>query len=141
MGSNISDHIQTELTRRYSECNDVGVIAQELVAIWHELDAVLNPIIGQRGVSALYQRSLYLASATFPWLTSSPEDLHTTIDLAHLKTLLLQQRSDDVIAGAGLLLKIFHELLVNLVGPSLTERLLRSVGAHLFSGPPAQESL
>ena len=37
-------------------------------------------------------------------------------------------------------LQTFHELLATLVGPSLTERLLRSVWADSSSGPPAQDT-
>ena len=42
--------------------------------------------------------------------------------------------------GGGALLQTFYELLASLVGPSLTERLLRSVWAHSSSGPPAQDT-
>lgn len=139
MESSVS-RIEAELGRRY-EGMDVELIADGLVSLWREIDAVLCPIIGQRGVAALYQRSLHLASQTYPWLLSAHDRNQTSIDLTDLNALLIQQQRVDLIESGGILFKTFHELLVSLVGPSLTERLLRSVGGHLFSGPAAGLSM
>lgn len=118
---------------------DTGLIATGLVSLWQEINTVLYPIIGQRGVAALYRRSLSLSARTYPWLASSHQGAQASIDLTHFKSLLIHQQAADLIAGGALLLNTFHELLVSLVGPSLTERLLRSVGSNLFNGPPAQD--
>jgi len=139
MESSISNRIEIELARRFEDRMDVELIANALVSVWQEIDTVLRPIIGQRGVAALYQRSLHLAGRTYPWLATSHDGNQASIDFVHLKMLLMQQQRDGLIAGGSLLFKIFYDLLISLVGPSLTERLLRSVGAHLFSGPPAQD--
>lgn len=140
MESNASSPIEAEFARRFEDKMDVELIANVVVSVWQEIDAVLCPIIGQRGVAALYHRSLHLTSRTHPWLANSHESAQTVIDLTHLKALLLQQQCTHVIASGGLLFKTFYELLISLVGLSLAERLLRSVGAHLFSGAPAQDS-
>lgn len=132
------NRIEAELGRRY-EATDIELIADGLASLWREIDAVLCPIIGQRGVAALYQRSLHLASQTYPWLASADDRNQTSIDPTQLKALLMQQQRSDLIEGGGFLFKTFYELLVSLVGPSLTERLLRSVGGHLFSGPAAAQ--
>lgn len=132
------NRIEAELGRRY-EATDIELIADGLASLWREIDAVLCPIIGQRGVAALYQRSLHLASQTYPWLASADDRNQTSIDPTQLKALLIQQQRSDLIKGGGFLFKTFYELLVSLVGPSLTERLLRSVGGHLFSGPAAAQ--
>lgn len=139
MESSVTRPIEAEFARRFTDKMDVGSIANAQVSLWQEIDAVLCPIIGQRGVAALYHRSLHIASRTYPWLAASRESTQTSIDLTHLKTLLMQQQYPGVIASSALLFTTFHELLVSLVGLSLTERLLRSVGANLFSGPPAQD--
>lgn len=132
------NRIEAELGRRY-EATDIELIADGLASLWREIDAVLCPIIGQRGVAALYQRSLHLASQTYPWLASADDRNQTSIDPTQLKALLMQQQRVELIEGGGFLFKTFYELLVSLVGPSLTERLLRSVGGHLFSGPAAAQ--
>ncbi len=139
MESSINTRIEAELALRFEDRMDVGLISTGLVSLWQEIDAVLYPIIGQRGVAALYQRSLYLTAQTYPWLTSSRDSAQTSIDLAHLKSLLIRQQAADLILAGTLLFKTFHELLVSLVGPSLTERLLRSVGGNFFSGATPQD--
>ena len=111
-----------------------------MVSTWLEIDAVLRPIIGQGGVAALYKRSLYLTTPTFTWLASTHEGIHAPMDLAMLRGVLAQQSAAAAVAGSRALLHTFNELLASLVGPSLTERLLRSVWANSFSGPPAQDS-
>ena len=50
-----------------------GQIADTVVAVWRRVDAALLPIVGQRGVAALYKRSLHLANAAHPWL-GAPQD-------------------------------------------------------------------
>lgn len=139
MENSVSSQIATELAHRFEHKMDVGLIAAALGVLWQEIDTALNSVIGRRGVVALYQRSLYLTAQTYPWLASSHEGLQASIDLTHFESLLIHQKAADLILGGTLLFENFHGLLVGLVGPSLTEQLLRSVGDHLFSGPPAQD--
>jgi len=129
----------TTLAKRVGNGADAEQIADAIVATWREIDIALTPIIGQRGIATLYKRTLYLASAAHPWLAGTHEGLQSGMDLASLKSAFLQQSSASATAAAGAMLDTFHELLASLVGPSLTERLLRSVWANSLSGPPAQE--
>jgi hypothetical protein len=94
-----------------------------LVATWQAVDAALTPIVGSKGVVALYRRSLYLSGAAHPWLASMHEGSHSEIDLAALKSVVAQQSSADAALGGNALLQTFYQLLGSLVGPSLTERL------------------
>jgi len=119
---------------------DATQIADAMVSTWLEIDAALRPVIGQGGVAALYKRSLYLTAPAHTWLASTHEGMHAPMDLAALKAALAQQSNANAAAGSRALLHTFNELLTSLVGPSLTERLLRSVWANSFSGPPAQDS-
>lgn len=61
------------------------------------------------------------------------------MNLAALQPLIAEQPHADAFAAAALLLRTFHELLTTLIGPSLTERLLRSVATSLPSRPSAQD--
>ncbi|MDB5815997.1 MAG: hypothetical protein JWN23_3114 [Rhodocyclales bacterium] len=115
-------------------------IADAMVSTWLEIDAALRPIIGQGGVAALYKRSLYLSAQAHPWLGSTQEGVQAPMDLAALKVVIAEQTNANAAAGSRALLHTFNELLTSLVGPSLTERLLRSVWANSFSGSPAQDS-
>ena len=112
-----------------------------MVSTWQDIDAVLSPVIGQRGVAMLYKRSLYLIGPVHPWLAGMHEGVQATIDLEALKSAFAQQSSANAAAAGGAFLHTFYELLTSLVGPSLTERLLRPVWAHFSSGPPAPDTL
>ena len=45
---------EATFARLAAEGVDAGRVAEQAVATWRELDATLSPIIGQRGVDALY---------------------------------------------------------------------------------------
>lgn len=111
-----------------------------MVSIWRAIDTVLSPIVGQRGVAMLYKRSLYLVSSAHPWLVGLHEGNQTTMDLAALESVFAQQSSQHASIAGGAFLQAFHELLSSLIGPSLTERLLRPVWAPFSSGPSAQDT-
>jgi hypothetical protein len=114
-------------------------VAQFVVTSCFEIDKALSPIIGQRGLAALFKRSLHLASAHQPWLSACQESFDLKTDLAELMATLSLQPPDVAAHGGGLFLEQFHQLLTALVGTSLTERLLRSVWATFLSGPPASD--
>ena len=111
-----------------------------MVSIWRSIDTVLSPIVGQRGVAMLYKRSLYLVSSAHPWLAELHEGSQPTMDLAALASVFAQQNSQQACAAGGAFLQTFHELLSSLIGPSLSERLLRPVWPSFSSGPPAQDT-
>ena len=132
MGLDISPRrLMAPLANRVVDDSSADQIAAACGAIWLELDAVLSPIIGPRGVTALGQRSLHLASAGHPWLPRPQPGGSALLDSALLMSLLAQRSSEDAAAAANAFLQTFRELLVSLIGGSLTERLLRTVW-----GPP-----
>jgi len=114
-------------------------IADAMVATWDEIDAALTPIIGSKAVVALYKRSLYLTGRTHPWLAGTHEGAQA-LDLAALKPVVARQSSAEAALGSRALLQTFNQLLGSLIGPSLTERLLRSALANASSGPPVQDT-
>jgi hypothetical protein len=119
--------MQAALSQRTAEGVDAGRIADLAVLTWRDIDAALSPIIGQRGVAALYQRSLHLTRDGYPWLATVYESTLQEGDFTALQTALSQQTSSAAAAGNSTLLQTFCDLLSNLIGQSLTERLLESV--------------
>jgi hypothetical protein len=101
--------------------------AHALAATLQDVDSVLAPIIGSRGVAALCKRSLHLAAKVHPWLGSAQPAGQEAIDLAALQTVIAQQNSADAALGSHALLQTLHRLLGSLIGPALTERVLRTV--------------
>lgn len=140
MTSHESGRIAETLAQRAAAGADVAQIADAIVSIWQQVNVALSPIIGQGSVAVLYMRSLHLINSTHPWLEGEHGELHTSMDLPTLRARLLQQSSQEAATTGGVLFQTFHELLASLIGPSLTEQLLRSVWANPLSGPPAQDT-
>ena len=134
-----SNRIATTLAHRAADGANAAQIADEVVATWQSIQAALGPIIGLASVALLYQRSVQLIAPVHPWLADASEGDRMAMDLAALKSALAQQGSTDAATAGGEMLQTFYELLVSLIGPSLTQRLLLGVWENSFSGPSAQD--
>jgi hypothetical protein len=118
---------------------DVGVVADTILNVWQQIDQALSPIVGTRGVAALYNRSVRLTAVEHPWLPDASSGVLAAIDLSALKAALLRQSAESAAAGGNALFQTFRELLASLVGAALTERLLRSVWTPSSGASPAQD--
>ncbi len=116
-----------------------GGTATGVVAICEDIGAALTPIIGSRGVAALYKRSLYLTAQAHPALLGLQEQVLAEMDPSPLMTALTPLSDAEAARVGGALLIAFYELIGSLIGPSLTERLLRSLWDRPLSDPPASE--
>src|SRR5688500_8982417 len=67
---------------------DTRLIADSALSTWRQIEATLSPIVGQRGVIALFRRSQQLTLATCAWLPVSAGD---TEPLTALHAALSQQ--------------------------------------------------
>jgi len=129
------------LMQRLESGTHVAEIAELATAMWEAIGIALSPIIGVRGVAALYQRSLFLSGSAYPWLQGLLESNAESMDLAALKLVLTERRfSAEAAAGAGAHLQAFHEVLTSLIGSSLLERLFRSVWPTFFGSKSAQDA-
>jgi hypothetical protein len=102
-------------------------IAELVVATWRDVFAVLSHIIGHRGVLALFERSLHLQRVQFPWLSSSEVGAGGSDPIDNLREALSTQSALICIAAHNAVLESFCDLSSNLIGTSLTERLLDTV--------------
>jgi hypothetical protein len=128
--------IQAPIAELAAIAADAGRVAQAAAFTWREIHTVLSPVIGPGGVTALYQRSLYLTRTAHPCLAAVREDPLRPAEFTALQTALSQQTSANAAAANGALLQTFCDLLTNLIGASLTDRLLRSVRDNPLSGAP-----
>ena len=117
---------------------DSEQIATDAVTLWRDIHVALSPIIGARGVCALYQRSLHLARADFPWLGLVHATALDAGEFGALYKALSQQRSTVAAAAHNAVLAAFYGLLANLIGESLTERLLSVVWDRTSGGSAVQ---
>lgn len=128
------------LADRVSDGADAEQVADAIVALWLEIEQALHPIIGHRGVAALYNRSLHLTAVAYPWLAIDHPGFPAAVDPSALRSALVQQTAAEAATGGSALFLTFHELLASLVGASLTDRLLRYVWTHSSPGSPAQDT-
>ena len=121
--------IRSALLKRTGAAPDARTIAEATLSTWHQVSVRLTPVIGVRGVEALFSRSLYLTALTFPWLVLAGEQEDNTVLLAIFRARLESQEPAVVTEASYVLLVTFTELLETLIGESLTDRLVGPVWA------------
>ncbi|MCV2356481.1 hypothetical protein LNV09_20260 [Paucibacter sp. B2R-40] len=128
-------------------------IAKLVCRVCREIEFALVPIVGQRGVAALFARSLQLSAKSHHWLKDAKvgadsdsgicggeNPATSSVTPAALCTMIERQTRPEAAAGACLFLQTFCELLAKLVGRALTERLLRTPWITFLSGAAAQDN-
>jgi hypothetical protein len=108
------------------DTTDVEQSAEAAVTLWRDVWMELSPIIGAAGAAALYERSLFLTIAEYPWLKSVSESLESGEFSALRRELARQTRADATAANAALLNSL-AQVLGRLIGAALAARLLQPV--------------
>lgn len=140
MSSSQSDTAAAFLAEAIAAGASSDQVADLIAAACNGIGVSLTPIVGVRGVAALFRRSLHLAGLD-PAGVAAAGVLPQALDVEALRTALAQRSSADAAAAGLLLLKTFHALLAKLIGASLTERLLRPVWANLWSADAARDAM
>jgi hypothetical protein len=120
---------------------DAEFTPQAALATWAEVAAALSPVIGPLGVAALFRRSLYLTQTEFAWLAVAQDGKAGPTSFGDLQAVLAQQSVSTAAAANRALLQTFCDLLIKLVGESLTNRLLRPVWGNPSSGHAVQDTM
>lgn len=116
------------------------MVADAAVARWESMVDALMPVLGQRGVAALYRRTLDVAGRTHPCLLLARETTdHVRFEPLH--QVLLAQPANQAAMATDASIQTFHELLNSLIGIALTQKLLGSLWSTTFSGSPVQNRL
>lgn len=91
-------------------------------------------LVGLTGIHALFQRSMVLSSATFPWLVDGTGGLGGMDDdlFEALRKRLLPHPDDAAVDAFVLMLTTFVGQLVRLIGEDLVWRLLNEVWPTVF---------
>lgn len=128
------DHVRlADLAAKGASVAEVAALA---VSTWRGIYAVLSPVIGERGVCALYRRSVHIILDTHPWLSDVHDGALTPDEFNSLRTALLGQSAAQAAAAGDALLLTFIDVLTHLIGGSLAERLLRLAGTTSADSPP-----
>jgi hypothetical protein len=127
------------LAARLGAGGDSPTIARSVATTWQEIDHLLSPVIGAAGVAALCRRSVYLGARDHPFLSSHAGQVGDC-DPRTLESTLAGQAPEDAAAAGAAVLVHFNDLLAKLVGPALTERLLRPAWTLLPDRLPNQDA-
>ena len=99
--------------------------ADASIVLWRRLAEELAVIIGERGFSSLYARSLNQAALQYPWLAPHPPK--ASPDAFTLLASSLKARApEDAQAASGTMLNIFIDTLIILIGELVTNSILRT---------------
>lgn len=106
-----------------STCEIAAVAADK----WKQLDAGLKPIIGCRGLDAIYTHGAQLTAEDFPWLHVVDAHMRPFAGFEWLEAQLAKQEPEIAVAANATFYNNVCDLLASLVGAPLTERLLTSI--------------
>jgi hypothetical protein len=133
--------IQKKLARCAGGESDAKALAVATASIWPQFSVRLAPVIGARGVEILFNRALYLASTSFPFLAVVANRGRGTAALEAIRARIGQQDASVAAAASCEFLFTFTVLLATLIGDSLTDRLLGPVWALPLPGSERESGL
>jgi len=132
--------IATEQRSPAAGSPDANEVADAAALAWAAVHAALSPVVGARGVAALYKRVLFLASETHPWLGAASAGPQEPGDFTSLRAALSRQDGVSAAAAQQQMLQALYQLLNQLIGPALTDRLLQAVWASPSAGNPGKDT-
>jgi len=135
-----NEMIQSVLGEGAAEGANARAVATATVRALTLLFDAVKPLVGNLALRALYVRSLHLARSSFERPTSSETESPDEL-LASLKRDLLSRAPAAARGAAEALLSAFADLLVSLIGESLTNRLLHSAWGSPATDEPSLEKL
>jgi hypothetical protein len=138
---NIRQHVfRGMLMREAGPAADAAAVSAAALRLCERVARQLAPLIGEAGVVAICDRSLYLAQRRVPGLTpvraAEPDDGPFTRAL-----LFIEHQDPALVSEAAIaLLTTVSELLASFIGDSLTTHLLRETWADDFDDDTVEET-
>lgn len=103
--------------------DDAEAVARAAVSHWEAVASATAPILGHRGVAALYRRALHIASREHACLAGAFETC-VPLTFENLRGALAQQPAEAASAASAASLKALKDLLTHLIGGALADKLL-----------------
>ena len=138
MENRLSHQLAETLALRFGPHASSEHLAHVISSTCLEISEALDPVLGQTGVSALFQRSLNHTIKAHPWLEAMEQDMHAPVHVENLKAILSQQSPETAALGGTDFLMSFCQLLSSLIGPTLTEQLLQPIWKSNLKLAPGQ---
>jgi hypothetical protein len=124
-------HLARMATQGYAP----ALIADEVVQLWMRVDTVLRPVVGAKGVAALYGRSRQLAAEQHPWLNVDEVANWKIMDLRVLRAQVAAQDAGAAVRASLEHMGHFDQLLGTLIGEVLKDQLLAPAWLHQPESP------
>jgi hypothetical protein len=125
MSTSRSTEFSRLLTMEAGPEANAAAIAAAAQRLCEQLARQVTPLIGDRGVAAIYARSLQLTQRQFPALATIPASGNLHGLFADGRRSLEQQEPTVATAAAVAMLATLTDVLASLIGEGLTTRLLR----------------
>lgn len=129
--------VLSQLAAEAARADRIAAVAAERM---HAIHQALAPIIGERGVSALYRRSLLLAARSTSWEGFAQGPAEAGDDYSALQSAIGQQSDALALDIAQALFSHLYTVLVSLIGAALTQRLLHPMFDPSANGQAVQET-
>ena len=108
-------------------------VAERATDACERLARHLSRLLGDLGVQMLFNRSVIIASAQFPWLHATATSAQVPGALAPaLRPVMEQQDSETIVDAFVAILTTLVGLLKRLIGDALVERVLHEVWPAVF---------
>lgn len=132
MKSQISIRTEQDFARsffcfRYAHDANTNQIASAAQETWRDINIILMPIIGRRGVIALIKRSVHLQQAKYKLLDEIQVARICPEKFSALHTILIKQNHANADLISSALLNCFYDLLINFIGAPLAHQLFHAV--------------
>lgn len=121
-----SDEARRQQLIQSAMANRIGEVPEIALQLWQPLSSQLISIIGEGGFSSLYDRSLHLTRAAFPWLEAGEPLRSIDSRFSELKVGLAGPGSTEASKASHMLILTFTDILASLIGEPLTIDILGS---------------
>jgi hypothetical protein len=125
------------LAARPGDGNSSKQVAERAADACERLAKHLSRLLGETGVRMLFERSVVMAGARFPWLRVAG-DPHEH-PCSTLRRAMEQQESDAVTGAFVEIMSTFVGVLKRLIGDGLVDRLLHELWPAVFA-PSAKDT-
>lgn len=103
------------------------LVADKVEKLFHDAHTALSPIIGNRGMESLRSANIQAMAELYPWLRCTTNDSASLAMSQSIRSLIAAQQLPIAEAAGIAIVQNFYLKLSDLIGVTLTEKLLRSV--------------
>ncbi|HSI43618.1 MAG TPA: hypothetical protein VK949_04690 [Methylotenera sp.] len=132
----IDEAIQYGLAQHIDKSSDVNAVTDTMVNLCQQVAQRLDPVIGMHGTEVIFSRSLKLINKDYPWLVMKDTQSNSADRIHDFLKAFEYKHASQVTKASYRLLLTFSQILVDLIGESLTSRLLNPVFIPSAAGNP-----